>query len=223
MNSNDQSLTQWLEEATAGLSAEAKERIKLEIESHFQEAVDAHRSDGQTEAQAQTTALEDLGDAEVWAKCFRKTHLTKDEAERLEKIWTSHKKWIERSWGMNYAAIVGMSAFVCAMCMILMRQTSSFVPPVLAAATMLWSIVGLFLRKGHPGSWLPKSVVLDILTTISFAVFFVFYGPKASAMAFLCAMFVVPGGTVRKIALWLKIRKMNDFWREMPPPDATAS
>jgi hypothetical protein len=98
MSAPIQNLTDWLSIATDDLCAAAKERIRLEIESHFQEAVDTHRADGQSEEQAQANALKDLGNPEVEGKRFRKTHLTEDEAERLAKRWASHTKWSGKVW-----------------------------------------------------------------------------------------------------------------------------
>jgi hypothetical protein len=78
------SLPEWLNAATENLSAPAKERIKLEIESHFQQAMESHCAEGLTEHEAQTRALTELGNAQAAARSFRKTHLTEKEANALK-------------------------------------------------------------------------------------------------------------------------------------------
>lgn len=80
-----QTLSDWLRIATWRLADSAKERIRSEIESHYNQAVEAHRENGLSEFAAHAAALEELGDPEAAAKRFRKQHLTESEAEKLEK------------------------------------------------------------------------------------------------------------------------------------------
>jgi len=77
-------LPEWLNAATENLSAPAKARIKLEIESHFQQAMESHCAQGATEREARTRALMELGNAQAAARSFRKTHLTEKEANALK-------------------------------------------------------------------------------------------------------------------------------------------
>src|SRR5580704_17555460 len=81
-----QGLPRWLEIATEGLIAPAKERIRAEIEAHFSEAVAAHLAEGASETAAQAAALSELGDAEAAAKRFRKQHLTEAEVKGAESL-----------------------------------------------------------------------------------------------------------------------------------------
>jgi hypothetical protein len=84
MSAPIKSLPEWLTTATENLSAPAKERIKQEIESHFEQAMESHCAEGLTEPQAQARALTELGDAKAAAKSFRKSHLTAAEAQVVQ-------------------------------------------------------------------------------------------------------------------------------------------
>lgn len=80
-----QTLSEWLEIATRKLTYASKKRIRLEIEAHYVEAVEAHRENGLSEADAQTAALAELGNAKTAGKRFRKQHLTEREEKRLKE------------------------------------------------------------------------------------------------------------------------------------------
>src|SRR5580658_3727668 len=84
-------LAGWLEIATDGLEASARQRIANEIGVHYAEAVSAHQATGETEHSAQATALAELGDPQEAALNFQKSHLTEFEAKSLN--------WMERTAG----------------------------------------------------------------------------------------------------------------------------
>jgi hypothetical protein len=85
-----QTLSEWLEIVTRKLTDVSKDRIRVEIEGHYTEAVEAHREEGLSETDARTKAVAELGDAKAAARRFRKQHLT----EREEKMVThSEKHW----------------------------------------------------------------------------------------------------------------------------------
>jgi len=88
-----QDLSEWLEIATKELVAPVKERILLEIEAHYAEAVAAHLMEGLSEANAAREALAELGNAEVAAKRFRKQHLTVLDAGRVEQALKRAGSW----------------------------------------------------------------------------------------------------------------------------------
>ena len=85
-----QSLAEWLEQATNGLVAPARERIKLEIEAHYAEAVEARLAEGMNLESAEPAALEELGDVRAAAKAFRKQHVTGRDAAELQKLGNSY-------------------------------------------------------------------------------------------------------------------------------------
>jgi len=85
-------LAGWLEIATDGLEAPAKQRIAYEIGSHYAEAVSVHLAESEPECSAQSTALAELGDPQKAALNFRKSHLTEYEAKSMKWMeWTAAK------------------------------------------------------------------------------------------------------------------------------------
>jgi hypothetical protein len=96
----------WLRIATKGLATPAKERIRLEIEAHYAEAVADHLSKGLSESDARSAALAGLGKARKAAKCFYERHLTAREAEGVERtISRQGSRW----WLLfNYIFCVGL-------------------------------------------------------------------------------------------------------------------
>lgn len=87
-------LPDWLEIATRKLAHASKERIRVEIEAHYAEAKEAHRENGLSEADAQTKALAQLGDAKLAARRFRKQHLTEREANRLKQAHETARNFL---------------------------------------------------------------------------------------------------------------------------------
>jgi hypothetical protein len=76
-------LSAWLKVATDRLCDSAKARITLEIEAHFNEAVEAHIADGKPPVEAQAQALAELGNPEKAGRRFRKKHLTEKEVKKI--------------------------------------------------------------------------------------------------------------------------------------------
>jgi hypothetical protein len=77
----------WLEIATDGLEAPARQRIANEIGAHYSEAVSGHLAEGESDPDAQAIALAELGDPTQAALNFKKSYLTENEAKAL--------KWME--------------------------------------------------------------------------------------------------------------------------------
>ncbi len=69
-------LNAWLDRATHGLCAQAKERVQREITAHHAEAVEHLRETGVAPDVADAQALEGLGDAATAGKALRKTYLS---------------------------------------------------------------------------------------------------------------------------------------------------
>ncbi|HEX3719213.1 MAG TPA: permease prefix domain 1-containing protein [Verrucomicrobiae bacterium] len=89
----------WLEIATNGLEAAAKQRIAQEIEAHFAEAISDHLRAGESEPSAQEMALKELGDPQVAARNFQKSHLTESDGKAIRWMeWSAAKPFF--SFGM---------------------------------------------------------------------------------------------------------------------------
>ena len=87
-----QELTAWLVLATFGIVAPARDRIKREIEAHFADAVAAHVAKGLSQDEAETRALQELGDIHSAAKAFQKKHLTSQDVEWLHGLWKAERR-----------------------------------------------------------------------------------------------------------------------------------
>ena len=83
---NTRGLSGWLEIATDGLEAPAKQRIARENEVHYAEAVDDHMAANESEHSARTAAVLELGDPQVAALNFQKSHLTESEAKAVQSM-----------------------------------------------------------------------------------------------------------------------------------------
>ena len=191
MNASITSLTEWLDTATATLSAPAKERIQLEIESHFQEAVASHCAQGMTGIEAQARALAELGDAQAAARTFRRSYLTEAEAKvvkmELERWRKGNYLWCclffgfvllasetyylrNTSFILSGAAVLIMSAFEM-LCLWLARRPFSQANVRLAyTLQMLVSVLFTMVIcdfRGYPLDWSVYTFI-GIITSTEF-------------------------------------------------------
>ncbi len=233
-----QNLAQWLDVSTEHLSAPAKQRIKLEIESHFQEAVGAYRNEGQTESQARARALTDLGDAKTAWKHFRKSHLTEKEAKHLGKEWGGYRKGKGGSWllGLHFELLLLWLIFGYELLCVravdeqgrdfyglhygLQRGRLIF-PAILAIVVLLLTTVENWIaRHMRKPSSIRHLYTLDILISLNILVFFAFYGGRV----YWGILGIQLGHQLaHMIPLWFKIARMDDIGCEMLPPGAAES
>lgn len=73
-------LDNWLDTATRGLCADARERIDEEVTEHFFDAQSAYMNDGSTEDEAMEKALRELGNPRRARRRLRREHFTAVEA-----------------------------------------------------------------------------------------------------------------------------------------------
>ena len=76
----------WLKCVTRGLSREAADQVRHEIEDHYLSARDAALARGAAAEQADQQALAALGDAETVNTRYRSVLLTKEEAKMLRGV-----------------------------------------------------------------------------------------------------------------------------------------
>ena len=76
----------WLKRVTRGLSREAADQVRREIEDHYLSARDAAVAQGAAPDQADRQALAALGDAETVNIRYRSVLLTKEEAKMLRGV-----------------------------------------------------------------------------------------------------------------------------------------
>lgn len=80
------SLDDWLNAATQGLCADARERITEEIASHYDEALTEARREGLSEAGATAKAVRLLGNPRCAQRRLRREHLTIRESKAVERM-----------------------------------------------------------------------------------------------------------------------------------------
>jgi hypothetical protein len=222
MSAPIQSLAEWLDTATEKLSRPAKERIKLEIKSHFEDAVETHRAEELTEAQAQARSLTDLGDAKAAAKRFQKNHLTELEAKRLEATLSSYQRWSRSLWMNGFSYVFGTLFFAGEDYLFEKHHVPLVLPGVSTMAGLILSTISLWIARHHDfRSSLRLLFTLDMLNRFNVLMFFGFYGAWVSWVPFCTILLIFSSPKmVGEFRLWLKIQKMDDIWQEMPPPDA---
>ena len=211
-----QSLSEWLETATKGLVAPARERIQTEIEAHYTEAVAAHVADGMRPAAAEMLALEDLGDARKAGKEFRKRHLTQEEAEYIGRVRNSRSaSWL---FVTSIACFAVLAGFVYSL-------RSGLYPKggygaFLAVAILHFIAMPLGSKlmdarvgKGPGTSWFLFAVAIEGITWgfVMMAAFQV----NSLTISCLLALSGLPMA-IRPLRLWNKIRKSRDAWTKPP-------
>lgn len=195
-----QTLEQWLTIATDRLAPRAKERIRLEIESHFADAVEAYQADGMGEAKANACALTSLGNAKRAAGHFRKYHLSEADISKFKNRWISY---------------ISAIAFFIFFGGLEYQRHSDYVVTFGILFVMLAAINGWLSDRESPPFRL--IIALDFLFFITVITFFVGFGfwpewgpgfvPSISIFYFGQAMSI--------LALWRKDRNHRVF-SEMP-------
>lgn len=87
-----ESVDRWLEIATKGLCAQAKERIRAEIQSHYDDAVAESMEQGLSAAEAHAAAVAGLGNPRRSRRAFRHSYLTERQARYVQQLGTPDRK-----------------------------------------------------------------------------------------------------------------------------------
>jgi hypothetical protein len=215
-------LCEWLRAATKGLVASAKERIRMEIETHYTEAVAAHVADGLSETDAKMAAVAKLGDARAAAKRFRKEHLTAEEADAA----ASYLKWARNLW-----VLLGMYLFFCFTLYMdrdlvhakhYLTSSASFMVGFLTLVVIPTAcFVVVRCKNSKPNMTLIVLVQSGAFFAWVICFFFNTHGP--GIWSFLYGLMYACVLLIRPLRLWKKLRRAGDDWREMPPRNAASS
>jgi hypothetical protein len=222
MSMPTQSLDEWLSAATEKLSAPAKERIKLEIEAHFQDAIEAYRTEGQGDSEARVHALADLGDAKAAAKKFRKRHLTETETTHLKKTLNYYRKYSSPAWlGLVYGCY---GLFFILEFHLLKKNVPLILPAVLAVMVLAFTTVEFWIMRFGLTIVSPRRLLMiDILNWLSILSFGGLCGICADWGVFIAMIIGSSVKMVRSIPLWIKLSKIDDASQEIPPSGAAES
>jgi hypothetical protein len=229
----ERGLAGWLEIATDGLEAPAKQRIANEIGVHYAEAVYAHLMAGEPELSAQATALAELGDPQEAALNFKKSHLTESEAKSLKWMeWTAAKPffsfWALALDGIPLAGIALLFSNVNRSFRLL-QEYHIFAGFVLLGYAGGRLIPRLLIARTQPrNSFLKELALSNLITVLALAtiVALIFYMRDREKFGAFDAVFIVyiygsafnPG-----FRIWNKLRKIVDAQHEVPPRQTTAT
>jgi hypothetical protein len=226
-------LAGWLEIATDGLEASAQQRIANEIGVHYAEAVSAHLAPGETELSAQATALADLGDPQEAALNFRKSHLTEFEAKSLN--------WMERTAGkplfsirallLDVIPVVGLVLLLSRVRWISrpLLESHFFAGLVIVAYAGFRLIPRLLCAGNRPRYSFFRGLALSYFMTtvaITLNLALIIYMQDQNFLSAFDAFFICflygyrlnPG-----FQIWIKLRKMGDEQKDLPPCPTPAS
>ncbi len=212
MSTPIKSLPEWLNAATNNLSAPAKERIKLEIESHFQQAIESHCAEGVTEGQAQTRALAELGDAKAAAKSFRKTYLTATEAIVIGTTLNRYRRVSVQCY--HYGGY--LLGFVVGYYILKKQHAPLIFPAILAIIILTFQTICLWgARWPVCRSSVRLFFTLQMLiwfTTMTLCGCYLQWG-----FGFLIFITIMSTNHLESLRLWFKIQRAHDLGWETPP------
>lgn len=216
-------LAGWLEIATDGLEAPAKQRIAHEIEVHYAEAINDHMAAGEPELSAQLTALEELGDPQAAAVNFQKSHLTESEAKLMKGMeWTASKPFF--SFWILPLDIIPLSVFVffcvfphqishlrlLAVAMLVAYAGFRLIPRLLCATTLPRT------------SFIRRLALISLLTQVALSIWYALFIYATSHDIFVSAYFglyilLLPNFKSNSpLRVWNKLRKMGDERNKLP-------
>jgi hypothetical protein len=201
-------LANWLIIATETLCLPAMQRIKLEITSHFEDAVESGLAEGWSETDAEVKALADLGDPRSAAQRFQKEHLTGHEVGLIQEKFCRNRRGIFWTLMVEGAGLVAVGIYQHE------RLKVSVLALVLGVVSLILGSLYYFLTD-------TKKLKADVsnLWLITFAL-------KFNYFPFLCVFFLTGfdlwfaasssslsnelGRAPREFRLWLKLRRMAD-------------
>lgn len=212
----------WLESATSGLVAPAKQRVRTEIEAHYRQAVAAHVAEGLSEPRAKIAAVAELGDPIAAWKRFRKSHLTAEDVKQAGRsLKVARSVW----W------LLGMYLFFYYVQFTdrdLAQGTRYLAPSALSVIEFLALVVVptvcCFIarrKNSRPNtSWvvfMQSSALYACMLCNFFSDDRRDYRLLVNGLMFACVILIPP------LRLWRKLRRAGDDWQEMPPTKTTAS
>jgi hypothetical protein len=205
------SLYLWLKVATIGLATPAKERIRVEIEAHYAEAVATHREEGLSESDASMAALVELGDPNKAAKSFRKKHLTAREAEQIAQAVDKANSYL---WLMScyLLFILGLFVVFCAP-----HRLDSWM--LLSAGIFAGVIIPTFnfimirSKRSHPA-------LLYLIQMIGFSLYVIILNSSSTRVLSAGGLLLIAAFGFFNISpslrIWLKLRHIANVWTEIP-------
>jgi hypothetical protein len=223
-----QTVSEWLETATKRLSAPAKERIAVEIEAHYSEAVNNLMAGGMPKPEAHFAALSELGDPRDAGKSFRQRHLTENEAGSVKAIQLeAYRKRplslkyamftlmvFPRMWEARMAFAVDLVLIVAFVVLVAMPTVSFVISRRHETNSKVRFLVLLNSISGYGPAMAFSFVCVPNLTGT--AVPWRWVAGDTFDYVFLFAVFLWSLGTIR---LWRKLKSVSEPWNQLTPAD----
>lgn len=227
-------LAGWLEIATDGIEASAKQRIASEIESHYAEAVNSHIAEGESQESARSIALAELGDPHKAAVNFRKSHLTERETFYLNQL-----EWIAAKPFLSFWALLldGIPFALTTVFFFLTNGDSHstlglrFLPSLLLLAYSGYRLMPrmLYTKEQSRSLFLRRVALCAFTTQMIVGPTIILIGPlthDSEPFCFIDAplfMYIYGYALNPYFRIWRKLRKINDPRTELPSSKTTAS
>jgi len=217
-------LSDWLELATGKLAAPAKERIKVEIEAHYTDAVGGHLKNDLSESAAQVAALAELGDASAAARRFRRRHLTEWEAQMV--------KWSEKEGRSIFLLVLNcviFAEFVFDQLPLARNALVHYRHPSICLSVEFLMLIALpttcfIVARWSRGKPNPRTLVLiqPVTGFMPGLVLHQLFMPQVSAIQLWLLIPIslrVLIGVVLTLRVWNKLGRAEETWTQAPPPD----
>jgi hypothetical protein len=227
-------LAGWLEIATDRLDTPAKQRIAREIEIHYADAVNDHMAAGEPEVSAKMTALKELGDPQVAAANFQKSHLTVFEAKSMGRMERTAAKPFFSGWAVLFDGMpIAGTPFLFSYA----HQNTLRLDFHFLAGLLLLSYTGfrliprlLFVRTPQSPALLRELALCNFLTQAVVVPFFwlvpfpLTQNHDGFQIFDTIFVFYVYGYALNPgLRIWKKLRKMDVKRNELPPWPTPAS
>lgn len=229
-SSTDRTISDWLKDTTSDLASPARDRVWLEINTHYAQAVEGRLNAGLPLAEAEAAALAELGDPIAAANQFRKRHLTASEDERIERTLKNYRNLV---YLLLSFAVPGLMLWIL--------PRGALIPHFVGmAVAIMWfgalvravgfSIARFQGRKANIRILLIAVTLDDLVFSPLFCVFlwlgFGLGGPAIWAGGVVMWVFMWVGGAIRTfpyLLLLFKLSRVTDVHQELPPRGASVA
>ena len=125
----------WLDAATDGLCAGARERVALEVSAHFLDALQEARGKGLDGMSAREHAVRSLGNPRTARRMYRQSFLTAGEEERIANLLG-----IAASSWRRIAVTVSLGNMLVLLCLLARRRADALSEVIVPGAAVVFAL-----------------------------------------------------------------------------------
>lgn len=203
---SDVTLAGWIDIATGDLELPARQRIAIEIQSHYAEAVSAHVAVGEAESTAQATALTELGDPAQAARNFKKSHLTEAEAKSVNTMEEEAARpfFVGCDLCIDCSGIIALALFCC--------PASWGLRPYCGLAVLLYATKRLiprllFLQQQSPEIQRRNLALASLVSPVALTLTLPFVLPDRNLVSSAIWFLMIGRFCIAPFRIWNKLRK----------------